>query len=426
MLQRGTGDREVIPDPYTGLAWPQRIERAELFIKEGLPVASTLDWIKLEFVPQNDVPADAWIDWDAAAQKFITVSEKNPEGLTASAKMVVYYPANLYDLKWHDGSSFSLADIVMAWILAFDQSKPESAIYDESTVPLYESVVTSLKGMRIVQQDPLVIEYYTDQYFLDAELNVSLDNLPFPVFFPYYPQGPGAWHNLGLGIMAEAASELAFTSSKANALEVEWMSYIGGPSLAILEAKLNQAATEGYIPYAPTLGQYITAEEAAARYANLQEWYRRRGHFWIGTGAYYLDKVFPVEGTVILKHFADYPDPVSKWAGFAEPKLSVVEVDGPGRVIINQPATYDVLVTFKGEPYPQAEIAEVKYLVFDAKGELAHTGQAEAVGDGQWTITLPADVTAKLEAGSNRLEVAAVSKLVSIPSFTAFEFVTAP
>jgi hypothetical protein len=68
----------------------------------------------------------------------------------------------------------------------------------------------------------------------------------------------------------------------------------------------------------------------------------------------------------------------------------------------------------------------VKYLLFDAKGALVATGEAEAVSDGQFLVTLPADVTSKLEAGSNKLEIAVVSKLVSIPSFAAFEFVTAP
>ena len=32
MLQRGMSDGGVLPDPFTGLSWPQRIERAEVTI----------------------------------------------------------------------------------------------------------------------------------------------------------------------------------------------------------------------------------------------------------------------------------------------------------------------------------------------------------------------------------------------------------
>jgi peptide/nickel transport system substrate-binding protein len=39
---RGTGDWGVVFDPYTGLLRPQRIERAEITVKEGLPVGQDL------------------------------------------------------------------------------------------------------------------------------------------------------------------------------------------------------------------------------------------------------------------------------------------------------------------------------------------------------------------------------------------------
>ena len=56
------------------------------------------------------------------AQRFITAAEKFPEGLTALRKSVVYYPADLYSsVKWHDGSNFSIGDIVLAMILTFDR-----------------------------------------------------------------------------------------------------------------------------------------------------------------------------------------------------------------------------------------------------------------------------------------------------------------
>ena len=154
MIMKGVGDQAVIADPYTGLYWPQRIERAELFAVEGLPITSSYDWMKLEFVPEIVVPEDAWIDWDAAAQRFIPASEYYTDTVTARTKLVVYYPANLYDILWHDGSKFSLADILMAWILNWDTGKEASPLYDAAQVPNLDSFQSHFKGLRIVQENP--------------------------------------------------------------------------------------------------------------------------------------------------------------------------------------------------------------------------------------------------------------------------------
>ena len=105
MLIRATNDVGLMPDPFTGLQWPQRVERAEVTIVEGLPVGVTHDWVDLTFEDHIHVPEDAWIDWDAVEQRFIPVSELHPDGLTANLRSVVYYPADLYDLTWHDGSN---------------------------------------------------------------------------------------------------------------------------------------------------------------------------------------------------------------------------------------------------------------------------------------------------------------------------------
>lgn len=71
----------VVGDPFTGLAWPQRIATAEVTVQTGLPVSKTLDWVTLKTADKITPPADAWIDWDAKAQKFITVAD----GLKADA-----------------------------------------------------------------------------------------------------------------------------------------------------------------------------------------------------------------------------------------------------------------------------------------------------------------------------------------------------
>jgi peptide/nickel transport system substrate-binding protein len=426
MPQRGTSDNGVVADPYTGLAWPQRLERADVVAQEGLPITKTLDWVNLSFAPQVQVPSDAWIDWDAKNQKFVTVGEKFPDGLTAKTKVTVYYPGDLFNtVTWHDGSPLSAADFVMGMIQVFDQAKPESEIYDEATVGATEGFQSHFKGVRIVSTNPLTIETYDDAFQLDAENLISNYTLyPNPTWWPQYAYGEAPWHTIALGYLAEANKELAFSADKAGALEVEWMNFISGPSLEILKKYLDQANSESFIPYAATLGKYITADEAKARYENLDKFYAEHNHFWVNSGPFVLDKVYPVEQTLTLTRYEAYPDNAAKWSRFGAPKIANVEVDGSGQVQIGSEALFDVYAEFNGEPYANADISDVKYLLFDSKGTLVNTGPAQALDDGHYQVTLPADVTSKLEAGSNKLEVVVVPSVVSVPSFASIEFVT--
>jgi len=327
---------------------------------------------------------------------------------------VVYYPADFFTRPIHDGSTVDLADIIMQLILTFDRAKEESPIYDEAYVPDFETFQGYFKGVKIVSTDPLVIEWYSDLWYLDAEYIADAATIGI--------SAGGFWHTLVPAILAESNNELAFSADKADTLGVEWMNYVAGPSLEILEKYLNQAIAEGYIPYEPTLGQYITPEEAQARYQNLLNWYKEKGHFWVGWGPFYLGKVNPVAGSLVLERFAAYPDPADKWLGFAEPKIAELEVKGP-RVLSDTGAVIPVKITFKGEPYPTDELMFVKYLVFDAEGNLAYVGAAERYVEGEWVVNLPASVVQGLPSGTARLEVVVASKVVAIPSFVDVTFV---
>ncbi|MFN2186483.1 MAG: ABC transporter substrate-binding protein, partial [Anaerolineae bacterium] len=419
---RGIQDNAVVPDPYTGLTLPNRLSKAEVQAVEGLPIGSTLDWVTLEFVPEIVVPDDAWADWDAANQVWITAGERFTETATALSKVTMYYEDDFFDkITWHDGSPFTLADMVMFMIIQFDLAKPESANYDEAQVPSFESFMSSFKGWKIVSEAPLVIEYYTDAYGLDAENNVTNARAAYP---SAYGQGQAAWHNLVPGLMADANAEAAFSPDKAEVNGVEWLSYIAGPSLEIMAGKLVSATEETYIPFEPTLGNYITAEEAAQRYANLAEFYRRYGHFYIGTGPFFLQRAFPVEGNIILQHYDAYPDSADKWSQFQSAPIPEVAVDGPDRVTIGEEAVFDIFVDLGGEPYAADEIDMVKYLVFDAVGNLVEVGEGTLVEDGYYQATLGADLTGGLEAGSNQFAAIVVSKRALIPVTETWQFVT--
>jgi peptide/nickel transport system substrate-binding protein len=417
MIIRSTQDYATLPDPYTGLAWPQRVERAEVTIKQGLPVSRTHDWVTLSFANEISVPADAWIDWDPQGQRFITVGTKHPGGLTANRKSVAYFEPGLLNRQWHDGSAFSVADMVLSLILTFDRANPESAIYDEATRPSFESFQRTFKGARIVSTNPVVIEYYSDIFTPDAETNVT-------TLFPAYGFGPGAWHTLGVAMRAEANKQLAFSKAKADKLEVEWTNMIAGPAIDILKSNMTAARSESMIPYRNTLGQFITAADASQRWQNLNRWVEDKGHFWVGLGPYYLERAFPVEKSAQIQRFEGYGDSPEKWARFDAPRIADVDVSGPPRVTAGQPATFDVSVTFGGRPYAVTDMESVKYLLFNARGELVKVGDAASVADGRWRISLSAAETRSLPAGSNRLEVAVAPTIVSVPSFDSLLFAT--
>src|SRR5690606_26119833 len=114
-------------------------------------------------------------------------------------------------------------------------------------------------------------------------------------WYPNYGFGNGAWHTLGIGIRAEAAGQAAFTNSRAVQLEAEHLSYVAGPTVQVLANQLNASKAESYIPYAPTMRNFVSALEIAERWNNLSDWYADKGHFWVGSGPLYLEAAYPVE-----------------------------------------------------------------------------------------------------------------------------------
>jgi len=416
--RRATEDAGTVADPYTGLYIPLKIESAACTVKTGLPVAKTLDWITLEFADKIEVPATAWADWDATAQTFIEAGKMTTPTLETNSKCTVTYPKDLFTTtKWHDGSPLTIADFVMGMIMTWDPGKPESANYDEALAPAIDAFMSHFRGVVVESTDPLVITSYDDTYFLDAEWMVRS-------WWPQYGFGVAPWHTMAVGATADAKGELAFSTDKAGAKGIEWMSFIAGPSLSILKADLDSLAAKGSIVYTPTLGMYLTADEIAARYANLTQWYKLQGHFWVNTGPFWLDKAFPVEKTLSLRRFEDYPFMADRWSGFGAPPIPVIEVTGPASVKVGAAdAAFDVSVTLDGNPYASADISTAKYLVFDATGALAGQGDAVLAAEGKYTITLPAELTGKLTAGSSKLEVVIVSNKVAIPGILDYEFV---
>jgi peptide/nickel transport system substrate-binding protein len=434
---RATFDRGFISNPFTGSRIPHRAKFAEITVVEGLPVAKSpdTDWLTLEFVegielphaPSEDglggilVPGDAWLYWDGDLGRMVTVAEKYPEGITAKRHTIVHYRDDLFEtVTWHDGSPYTIGDVLVPVILDWDRGFTGSDIFDPSAEAVTKTAANNARGWRIVTLEPLVLEFWSDSWYIDAELNIN------DYFAPLFNYGAQPWHTLALGQLAEKAGELAFSVSKATALDVEHMGFNMGPSLPILDKWLDYAIENNYLPYADFLSQFIPEEEVAARYANAKAWYQAKNHFWIGNGPMYLEAVYPTEKVVHLKRYENYSEPADKWSMFDQPRIAEVEVSGPSRVRAGNEMAFDVEITFAGEPYEMEFIQEVKYIVLDANGNVAASGYATPVADGLFEIVLTAEQTAALPVGSNTIEAIVLPTLVASATFGGHTFVTLP
>ncbi|MFC3284526.1 ABC transporter substrate-binding protein [Litchfieldella rifensis] len=415
MITRSLQDPALIPDPFTGLYRPQRIEGAEVTVQEDVPVTRTLDWLSVETAAEIEVPEEAWIDWDAQAGHFVTVGEKHPDGITARTCVRIRFEEGYLERRWHDGSQVSQADVVLPWILTFARADENSQLHDVAHLPTFEAFQQHFRGWRIVSSDPLVVDIYTNQIYPDAETIVAS-----------WAPAPLPWHVLGLGILAERSGELTFSSYKADRLRADWMSLVAGPSIPVLERHLRRAGERNFVPFPEVLETLMREGEAAERYRALADWHQQRGHFWVGDGPFYLESVHPVSGSVVLRRNEDFPDPADKWLRYTRPEIPELDLAGPMVVESGESAEFSLNITFEGEPYARKAIEKVRFLLFDGSGELARQGNAKVLDNGVWKIALAPEATKALGVGANSLELAVTSRRVALPSFASHVFATVP
>ena len=182
-------------------------------------------------------------------------------------------------------------------------------------------------------------------------------------------------------------------------------------------------AQRGLRPVPEHAWEYTSQQETTERYEKLRL-APSAAPFLVSNGPFYLYSVHPVEKIVVIRRSESFSDPADKWVRFVEPRIADVEVSGPRIVKVGSPAEFEVQVTFQGKPYPTKDVEFVRFMLFDARGELVELANPEPAGDGMWRIVLNSKQTARLSPGSSRLELAVTSRVVALPSFKTFRFVT--
>ena len=301
-IQYATIYRGFFTYPKTGLPFPVVVRKAEIYVEKTVVTEQNPEskyWLKLEKVDKVEVPADAWYAWDPIRKKIVTAGEAGVK--YAKAKVILNYGDILGKMRYHDGSKMTLADWILPFLIPFERATKGTKLYDEAYVPSFKTWRKQFIAWKIIKTKPLIIEVYTNYTTLDAEL--IADQADY-WFFPYHP-----WHMLAIGILAEVKGKAAFSSDKADKLKVEWLSYIGGPSLKILKSMLDEALTIKYIPFKEFMSKYISEKDAVKRYKLLEAWYTKVHHFWVGNGPYFLERADVTAHIAVLKNVKYAPKP---------------------------------------------------------------------------------------------------------------------
>lgn len=396
-----TQDYGFIESPYTVALIPLRVKEYGVEVARGIVVKQTPE---VKTVDQIKVPSDAIAAWDAASKRYVNVGENK----YAKAKVTLVYDSPLG--KYHDGTDITLADFMFWFALGFERTSSSSKIYDESAVPGFIAIMKQFIGFKVIRSNPVTVEVYVNMTHVEPTRLADWAAQRFTLSgFPYFP-----WHDLAVAVLARQDGELGFSALEAKSLGCERVNFMHGPSMTILNRYLDKAIREKYVP--EWIKDYVTPEEAVARYQKLKEFYNKYGHFWVGCGPYYLHSTDPVGKVAVLRAFRDYVYKADKFDWLLKVSTPESSLKVPEKIVPGIEATINITVTAEGKPYPRPNIEKIMYLVTDPAGNLILSGTAEETPtEGLYKIRLNETETSKLPSGTHIVTVYAFSNVVAVP-----------
>jgi peptide/nickel transport system substrate-binding protein len=376
-LWRNLSDPAIWNDPFTGIPQPFR---ASYEVETAGPDGSL------------EVPSDAVV-WDVESKAWVPV----PASTEAVSKVTFDY-SGYTDSVWHHGQPITMADAVYSVAQAFDRAyDPEKARIETALAVTARPYLETFKGFRLTEDDRL--EAYVDYWHFDEDHIAAYAN---PVSFDMPWEVKAAMDDLVF-----EQRRAAYSDTAASRFSVPWLSLVLERDAGLVDRTLRELEREETVPAGVfdfggrTL---VTPEEAVARYEAAQEWFDDKDHLVISNGPFYLEQFDPPAQFAELVAFRDpsYPfKPGDLYRG-SPPALTIDEVTADA-VVPGEDAVIGATVTGPGT-------LGVQYLLLDtAVGEVVVSGEAEADGEGGFTVTIPADVTGSLFPGFYQLFLAADS-----------------
>ena len=314
--------------------------------------------------------------------------------------------------KWHDGQPVTLADIMYATAFAYEWANKDSdddKYYDEAYASQYQSSLPISKGV-VLNKNGTFTTYFDFNWPMDKD-RVAASGTVSPK-----AGNPGRQTVVSFEIY-EALAKLVAEGSKSGTQ----YSFSGDPSMtevdvinpkcvADIKAKLQDFVAAKYVP--DSIKQWITPEQAVARYTAALAFIDKYGHAYISNGPFFISKVDYNANYIELSAFRDYPYKADYFPKlFATTLTRIDDVKVPATVQKTTDAKIDIAVSALTYPEDTAKAADNKAkvtvtMILADNTEKVYT--AKFVSAGNFQAVIPAKDLSGLKSGAYTLVVQSV------------------
>lgn len=347
---------------------------------------------KGEVIGQIAVPAEA-IKYNSAQDAWNNVGD----GVTAMTQVTYSFKFG----KFHHGQPIGVVDLVYAdafteeWTNKDgDDDRYYDAPYESSHAPGRKTN----KGW-VIHPDQTITTYFDYNFPASKERTASW-GAPSLTVLTGRPNIAVSWEILEAlsKMVAEGSASgttYSFSAGQGTAIDV-----LTPACVADIKAKLTELKEKKHVP--ASIKDYLTQEQAVARYDAAIKWIETHGHAMINNGPFYIEKFDPATNYMELAAFRDpdYPYTADYWPqALATTILKVESVDIPA-MYAAQEKTMPVQINLSEVLYPEntgkpAEKGEVSAMVVTPDGELTYPAQYKEPG--KFEVIIPVE---KLAAGS--------------------------
>ncbi|MCE4624831.1 MAG: ABC transporter substrate-binding protein [Desulfurococcales archaeon] len=375
------------------ITWPaitSRVTDGEL----GWSPANTATWSVQRNV--GSIPSDA-IYYDTVNHTFTTVGEHpiNTTGITINEVTINY--KLLGQLKFHDGSTETLADLLAPIYVIFEYATDTSTNqtndtrYESALARDYSTFLNTFLAVEIVNDT--TVKVYTSYSHLDDGQIAQVASIWTSFPLELYAAMDLLWQ---YGSVQSGGYVLKYVYSLDSVEENKTTAIHLLDTVACDQMKdlLQNAKTNppDWVQQLINMG-LLTQQEWEQRVDNLINFYNQHHHMVVGNGPFYLDSYDAANDIAYLKRVDNFPVPVTEIANELQYKTASVAIDVPALAVNTAGTTIaNITVQVNNQPATPDDV-NLYAILLDLNNFTTTFLNLTYKGNGQFQATLPTTVS---------------------------------